>query len=75
LPKSIEKKNAFTLDNKLTNLVPGLCNELFLEFNVTYNLEDESSNMAVLEIELLSGYEPEKSTLDELKLNRQLSNE
>lgn len=56
----------------MANIVPGICNELYLDINMTYNLMDESSNMAVLEVELLSGYEPEKSTLDELKYKPKL---
>jgi A-macroglobulin receptor binding domain len=72
LPKSAQKDNAFSLNTSVTNMVPGICNELYLDVNMTYNLMDESSNMAVLEVELLSGYEPEKSTLDELQHKRNL---
>jgi hypothetical protein len=53
-------------------MVPGICNEIYLNISMTYNLMDESSNMAVLEVELLSGYEPEKSTLNDLKHIRNL---
>jgi hypothetical protein len=73
LPKAHQKENAFSLNTSVTNMVPGICNELYLDVNMTYNLMDESSNMAVLEVELLSGYEPEKSTLDELQQKRNLS--
>jgi A-macroglobulin receptor binding domain len=72
LPKSHPKENAFSLNTSVTNMVPGICNEIYLNISMTYNLMDESSNMAVLEVELLSGYEPEKSTLNDLKQVRNL---
>ncbi|XP_059489957.1 alpha-2-macroglobulin-like protein 1 isoform X2 [Neocloeon triangulifer] len=67
IKNSTDKPDAFSMERKLTNIVPNSCSELHLEFNLTYNLADGASNMAVLEVELLSGYEPERSTLDDLK--------
>jgi hypothetical protein len=73
MPKADSKEDAFTLNTSVNTFNLNSCNELRLHFNVGYNLEDESSNMAVLEIELLSGYEPKKESLDKLKNNIALS--
>lgn len=43
------------------------CAELLFEAHLAYNDADEASNMAVLEVDMLSGYEPVKSSLDELR--------
>ncbi|XP_065351742.1 pregnancy zone protein-like isoform X2 [Cloeon dipterum] len=57
----------FTMEKQVKSIVPGSCSELYLAFNLTYNQPEGSSNMAVLEVEMLSGYEPERSTLENLR--------
>ncbi|XP_059479116.1 alpha-1-inhibitor 3-like [Neocloeon triangulifer] len=63
------RKDAFTVGKKVSHIVPGSCKEIYLEFNMSYNLNDGASNMAVLEVEMISGYEPDKISLEEIKVH------
>ncbi|CAB3382760.1 Hypothetical predicted protein [Cloeon dipterum] len=67
LKKSSEKLDAFNVTSKVSKAKGEKCTDLELEFTLAYNLPDGASNMAVLEVELLSGYKPSTTSLDKLK--------
>lgn len=71
--KNAPVSEAFNLTSSLTPVTNNVCSQLLFEANLAYNLPDGTSNMAVLEVELLSGYVPVKQSLDQLKSNSAVS--
>jgi hypothetical protein len=71
--KTAPISEAFNLTSSLTPVIKNTCSQLLMEVNLAYNLPDGASNMAVLEVELLSGYIPVKQSLNQLMSNSVVS--
>ncbi|KAF4529926.1 hypothetical protein B566_EDAN016556 [Ephemera danica] len=67
--KNAYPSEAFNLTAQVSPVTGRSCSRLLLELEVAYNLVDGESNMAVIEIDMLSGYVPVKTSLDVLLLN------
>jgi hypothetical protein len=69
---NLRKNKDVNFDVTVVKLFPGSWKEIFIRFEVSFGSNNESLNKWTLDVELLSGFKPRKSSLDQLYVNKNI---